>query len=94
MNQLKTLLSGKSGIVEYRILTKSGEVRWMLDYGFPVYSKEQERVIKVYGAVQDITERKQAEQALKQSEEKYKTLTKNLHVGIYRNTIGPDGKFL
>lgn len=93
-NQLKTLLSGKSSIVEYRILTKSGEVRWMLDYGFPVFSKAQQRVIKIYGAVQDITERKLAEEALKHSEEKYKTLTNNLHVGIYRNTVGPAGKFL
>ena len=93
-NKLKTLLSGKSCIVEYRILTKSGQVRWMLDYGYPVWSNAQERVIKIYGAVQDITERKRAEEALKQSEEKYKTLTNNLHVGIYRNTIGPDGKFL
>ena len=94
MKQLETLLSGKSCIVEYRILTKSGKVRWMLDYGYPVWSDAQQRVIKAYGAVQDITERKQAEEALKQSEENYKTLTNNLHVGIYRNTIGPDGKFL
>ena len=94
MNQLKTLLAGKSSIVEYRILTKSGDIRWMLDYGLPVWSNEQKRVTKIYGAVQDITERKNAEEALKQSEERYKTLTNNLHVGIYRNTIGPKGKFL
>jgi len=39
-------------------------------------------------------ERSQSEKALRNSEEKYKTLTNNLHVGIYRNTIGPEGKFL
>ena len=39
-------------------------------------------------------ERRQSEKALRHSEEKYKTLTNNLHVGIYRNTIGNEGKFL
>jgi PAS domain S-box-containing protein len=39
-------------------------------------------------------ERRQSEKALKSSEEKYKTLTNNLHVGIYRNTVGSEGKFL
>ena len=39
-------------------------------------------------------ERRQSEKALKSSEEKYKTLTNNLHVGIYRNTVGSEGRFL
>jgi len=39
-------------------------------------------------------ERRQSEKALKSSEEKYKTLTNNLHVGIYRNTAGSEGRFL
>ena len=40
------------------------------------------------------SERRQSEKALGQSEEKYKTLTNNLHIGIYRNTVGNEGKFL
>jgi PAS domain S-box-containing protein len=42
----------------------------------------------------DTTARKKAEEALLQSEKKYKTLTNNLQVGIYRNTTGPKGRFL
>ncbi len=92
--QRTKLVSGESEVVEYRIFSKSGEMRWLLDYGYPVWSEAHKRVIKIYGAVQDITKRKQSEKALRKSEEKYKTLTNNLHVGIYRNTIGDEGKFL
>jgi PAS domain S-box-containing protein len=36
----------------------------------------------------------QAEQALRESEEKYRTLTDNVNAGVYRNTAGSKGKFL
>ncbi|NQU05033.1 MAG: PAS domain-containing sensor histidine kinase, partial [Calditrichaeota bacterium] len=41
-----------------------------------------------------IAERQQAEEALRKSAEKYKDLTENLNVGVYRNTIGSKGKFI
>ncbi|MBS3764607.1 MAG: PAS domain S-box protein, partial [Planctomycetes bacterium] len=40
----------------------------------------------------DITERKDAEMALRDSAEKFRTLARS--VGAYRNTGGPEGKFL
>ncbi len=43
---------------------------------------------------QEIKERQRAEQVLKQSEEDYRTLVNNVNVGIYRNTAGPEGRFL
>jgi len=36
----------------------------------------------------------QAEQALRESEEKFRTLTDNINAGVYRNTAGSKGKFL
>ncbi|MCD4789809.1 MAG: PAS domain S-box protein, partial [Bacteroidales bacterium] len=39
-------------------------------------------------------ERKKTEDALKESEKKYRTLTENLNVGIFRDTLGPKGKFI
>ena len=43
---------------------------------------------------QEVAERRLAEKELWKSRERYKALTDNLHVGIYRNTAGPEGKFL
>jgi PAS domain S-box-containing protein len=41
-----------------------------------------------------LADRKQAEEELLESEGKYKSLANNLNVGIFRNTVGSEGKFL
>lgn len=94
MGQLKSLLAGKADIVEYRIVHKDGQIRWMRDHGMPVWDSQENRVTHIYGAVQDITERKQFEKELQESKERYKTLTNNIGVGIFRNTPGPKGSFI
>ncbi|MCX7766224.1 MAG: diguanylate cyclase, partial [Candidatus Sumerlaeia bacterium] len=35
----------------------------------------------------------QAQQKLKESEEKYRTLVENVNIGVYRNTLDPNGSF-
>ena len=42
----------------------------------------------------DITEHNKAEKVIEESEEKFRTLTENINVGIYRNTVGQKGKFI
>ena len=44
--------------------------------------------------IHEINERKRGEIALQLSEKKYRTLTENLPIGIFRNTPGPKGKFI
>jgi len=42
----------------------------------------------------DVTDRKRAEEALRKSEEEYRGLTEHINLGIYRNTVGHEGKFI
>jgi PAS domain S-box-containing protein len=87
-DQLKHLIDGQPNIVQYRIITSKGIVRWLLDFGRPEWDKKQGRVIYIFGAVQDITERKQAENKLQESEQKYRLLVENANEGI---AVAQDG---
>ena len=40
------------------------------------------------------SQREAALEDLRKSEEKYRGLTENINLGIYRNTVGPEGKFI
>ncbi|MCL1469448.1 PAS domain S-box protein [Argonema antarcticum] len=72
--RLQTILCWLSDVSEYRIFTKNGEIRWLRDYSQPIYCDDRNRLLLIYGAVQDITDRKQAEEALRQQTERERLL--------------------
>jgi PAS domain S-box-containing protein len=72
----RLLLEGTFSI-EYRIVRPDGEVRWLSDRGRPVLDASGQ-AIRIDGIASDITARKRDELALKQREEQYRTLVKNL----------------
>lgn len=49
---------------EYRVFAKDGSTKWLKDYSKPVWNEDKSEIIAVIGAVQDITNRKQAEEIL------------------------------
>ncbi|MEB3278378.1 MAG: PAS domain S-box protein [Lyngbya sp.] len=66
---------------EYRLLTRNQDVLWVQDSAV-VIRDEDGTPILLQGVMLDITERKEAEVALKQSEERFSTLIRNLSVGV------------
>ena len=55
---------GKPYDLELEMVTAKGNRKWVRTIGFPV--KQGDRVVQVRGALQDITERKQAEESIRQ----------------------------
>lgn len=70
-------------ISEIRIIRKDGTVRWVRVYAHPVWDEARNRLGGIYGAVQDITERKQAEMALERERLLLRTVIDSLPDYIY-----------
>jgi PAS domain S-box-containing protein len=62
---------------EYRIARPDGVVRWISSRGFQVRDASG-KVIRITGIASDITERKRAENALRESDEKFRQLADNI----------------
>jgi len=75
---------GREGNLEinYRIIHRDGSIRWMGHVCQPIYSENGE-LIGNRGSNRDITERKNMEQLVKTSNQKYKLLSENITDGIF-----------
>jgi PAS domain S-box-containing protein len=71
-SSFRELLTGQPTANEYRMLTKSGQTRWMRTSSRPVL--EDNRVVAVQGVLADITERRVAGEALRQQAEELRLL--------------------
>jgi PAS domain S-box-containing protein len=77
--------------IEYRIARADGEVRWVHARGFQVRDAAGE-LIRLTGIVTDITERKRAEEALRESEERFSGAFEHAPIGVA--LVSSEGRWL
>ncbi len=72
--------------IEYRIFRADGKVRWVWERGVGVYDDDG-TVIAVEGFIQDISHKKQQEQALRDAETRYRSIFENAVEGIFQTSL-------
>ncbi|MFJ3046885.1 putative bifunctional diguanylate cyclase/phosphodiesterase [Herbaspirillum chlorophenolicum] len=77
--------------VEYRIVHVEGAIRWVWGRGVGIYNADGE-VEALEGFMQDVTERKEAAQALQEAERRYRSIFENAIEGVFQTT--PDGTYI
>lgn len=80
-HQAAELRAGRAATVEYRIRDRDGRVHWVRDFATPVTDKG--RVVRIVGAVKDITEQKLAVEQLRDSEQRYRETVDSLDDAIH-----------
>jgi PAS domain S-box-containing protein len=71
---------------------KKHQYRWISINAVPQFREGESNPYQVYTIFQDVTEAKKMIEALRESEEKYRSIFDNAVVGVFRTTI--DGKLL
>ena len=82
--------AGRHFAIEYRIMTATGEVKWVLERGVAVLDEHGEQVVE--GFIEDITGRRQALDAVEQAELRYRHIFEHASEGIFQTT--QDGHYL
>lgn len=91
---MKKLLNNEQTVVEIRIIRKDGSVHWVRSYAHPIWDEEQNRLVEIYGAVQDITEQKRIEQELLLSEERYRLVSSVISDYTFSNVQNEKGEIV
>jgi len=73
-------------IIEYRIIHADGSVRWVYEKGQGIFD-EDGNLLYLDGAIFDISDRKQAEQKLRENEERFRSLSACSPVGIFLTDV-------
>ncbi|MBI4796533.1 MAG: PAS domain S-box protein [Deltaproteobacteria bacterium] len=88
---IDALKTDKSYVREHRIRRKDGEIRWVQCRG-QIFCDADEKFIHTSGVTFDVTKHKQTEKALRESEERFRTIFEDAAIGI--NLTDLDGRII
>nr|MDZ7983048.1 PAS domain-containing protein [Aulosira sp. ZfuVER01] len=71
---------------DLRMVRPNGEVRYVEIRGEPIFNNQGE-LIRIVGTTLDISDRKRVEEALRESETLFRTLSESAPIGIFRSDI-------
>ncbi len=89
---VQRIASGRLELNEYRLLTKSGDIRWILTSSKPVF--EGQEFVGLRGVLSDITSRKQKEEELRQSEARYRRLFEESPISLWEEDFSEAKQFI
>jgi PAS domain S-box-containing protein len=90
---MEKLRANQLAISEIRTLTKNGKTVWVRVYAHPVLDAERNELTGIYGAVQDITERKRAEEILEASERRLSLIFDTAGDVLFLLSVEPEDCF-
>jgi len=88
----KALSEGKSYELDYRIVLPDGIVKFIHSVARPVFNASSNSPVEYVGTVMDVTKRKQAEKALRESEQRFRDFTESASDWYWET--GPDHRFI
>jgi len=88
----KAISEGKAFELDYRIVLPDGVVKFIHLVARPVFNASSKSPVEFVGTVMDVTERNQAEKALRESEQRFRDFTESASDWYWET--GPDHRFI
>ncbi len=82
----KKLFTNERVVSEIRTTHKNGNIIWLRTYAQPIWDKKANKLVGVYGAAQDITKRKRAEELLIESETKFRKIAEGTKAILFNTS--------
>jgi PAS domain S-box-containing protein len=82
---LEKLKRGEPYTAHYRFVDRESKVLWVSDRARPILRRE--KVIRIEGVLRDITERKKVEEALKESEARFRIALQNSPIAVFNQDL-------